>query len=106
MFHVLFCSDNESRFTENIQFNGSVLTGSHLDHVVFHTPHNGEVEAGAKAVLEEDGGTAAVEAALRDDGHPVAQQVSLVHVVGGHDHRSPCKRDGRFSDAERRMYTY
>ncbi len=49
---------------------------------MFHSSHKSEVEASAKTVLEEDGGTAAVEAALRDDSHPVTQQVGLVHVVG------------------------
>lgn len=57
---------------------------------MFHSPYNSEVEASTKTVLEEDGGTAAVEAALRDYSHPVTQQVGLVHVVGGHDHCAPC----------------
>lgn len=59
---------------------------------MFHSSYESEVEASAKTVFEEDGGTTAVQASLRDDGHPVTQQVGLVHVVGGHDHSAPCNR--------------
>lgn len=65
--------------------------GSHLWSIVFYSSYKSEVEASAEAVLEEDGRAAAVEAALRDDSHPVTEQVRFVHVVGGHDHRAPCK---------------
>lgn len=61
---------------------GSIFVSSHLWSVMFHSSYKSEVEASAKTVLEEDGGTAAVEAAPRDDSHPVTQQVGLVHVVG------------------------
>lgn len=62
----------------------------HLWRIVFHPTHKSEVEACAKTVLEEDGGSAAVEATLREDGHPVTEKVGLIHVVGGHDHRTAC----------------
>lgn len=64
---------------------------AHLGSVLFHSPYKSEVETGAKAVLEEDWGTAAEEATLRDDSHSVTQQVGLVHVVGGHYHCASCK---------------
>lgn len=57
---------------------------------MFHSPHNSEIEASTKTVLKEDGGTAAVEAALRDDSHSVTEQVGFIHVVGGHDHSASC----------------
>ena len=63
---------------------------SHLWSVMFHPSYKSEVEASTKTVLEEDGGPAAVEASLRDDCHPVAQQVGLVHVMGRHYHCAPC----------------
>lgn len=58
----------------------------------FHSSYKGEVEASTKTVLQKDGRTAAVKAALRDDGHPVTKQVSLIHVVGGHDHCASCNK--------------
>lgn len=79
---------------ERIQTYSFGFISSHLS-VVFHPPHKSEVETSTKTVLEEDGRTAAVEAALRDDSHPVTQQVGLVHVVGGHYHGAPCNRGQR-----------
>lgn len=67
---------------------------------MFHSSHKSEVEASTETVLEEDGGPAAVEAALRDDSHPVTQQVSLVHVVGGHDHCAPCNTAQKGDDED------
>lgn len=57
---------------------------------VFHAADQREVEADSEAVLEEERGAAAVQLTLGDDGDAVAQQVSLVHVVGGEDHRPAC----------------
>lgn len=57
---------------------------------MFHLSYKGKIEASTKTVLEEDWGPAAVKASLRDDSHPVTQQVSLIHVVGGHDDCAPC----------------
>lgn len=57
---------------------------------MFHSAYNSEIEASTKTVLEEDGGTTAVEAALRDDSHSVTEQVGFIHVVGGHDHCASC----------------
>lgn len=56
----------------------------------FNSPYNSQIKTSTKAVFEEDGGAAAVEASLRDDGHPVTQQVCLIHVVGGHYDCAPC----------------
>lgn len=69
---------------------GFILICSHLLSIMFHFSYKSEVETCTKTVLEEDRGTGAAEAALRDDRHPVTQQVRLVHVVGGHDHCAPC----------------
>lgn len=57
---------------------------------VLHPTHQRQIEANAKAVLEEERGSAAVQLALGDDGDAVAQQVSLVHVVSGQDHSPSC----------------
>lgn len=57
---------------------------------MFDSSYKSQIETSTKAVLEEDGGAAAVEASLRDDGHPVAQQICLIHVVGGHNDCAPC----------------
>ena len=51
--------------------------------------HQREVEARPQQGLEVEGGAAAVEAAAGDDGHAVAQQVGLVHVVRGQDDCAP-----------------
>lgn len=64
---------------------------SHLRDFVFNSPYNSQIKTSTKAVFEEDGGAAAVEASLRDDGHSVTQKVCLIHVVGGHDDCAPCK---------------
>ena len=72
--------------TDGCQSSPGRTTGPHLFLLqVLHASDQCEVEAHAKAVLEEEGGATAVELALGDDGDPVAQQVSLVHVVGGQD---------------------
>lgn len=67
---------------------------------MFYPSYKGQIKTSTKAVLEEDGGTAAVEASLGDDSHPVAQQICLIHVVGGHNDCAPCntgkKRDSSF----------
>ena len=50
---------------------------------VLHAAHESEVEAQAKAVLEEERGAAAVELSFGNDGDSVTEQISLVHVVSG-----------------------
>lgn len=53
-----------------------------LPHV-FYAANQSEIETHAKAVFEEKRGAAAVQLPLGDDGDAVAQQVGLVHVMGG-----------------------
>lgn len=65
---------------------------------MFHSSHKSEVEASTEAVLQKNGRTTAVKTALRDDGHSVTQQVCLIHVMGGHDHCSPCHTGGKKED--------
>lgn len=55
---------------------------------VLHAPHQSQIETHAETVLEEERGPAAVQLSFGDDGDAVAQQVGLVHVVGGQDHRA------------------
>lgn len=61
----------------------------------FHLAHQRQVEAFAKAVLQEERGARAVEPPLGNDGDAVPQEVGLVHVVSGHDDGSACKGRGR-----------
>ena len=48
-----------------------------------YVPVDGEYVAAAESVLEEEGGAAALERALVDDGDAVAEHVGLLQVVGG-----------------------
>lgn len=57
---------------------------------MFYSSDKSQIKTSTKAVLEEDGGTAAVQTSLRDDSHPVAQQICLIHVMGRHNDRAPC----------------
>jgi len=75
-----------------IQQHPGVWCVSDLRSLVLGAAHQREVEASAQLGLEEEGRAAAAEAAAGDDGHSVAQQVRLVHVVRGQDHRAPCGR--------------
>lgn len=59
---------------------------------MFYPSYKSQIKTSTEAVFEEDGGTAAVEASLRDDGHPVAQQICLIHVVGGQNDCAPWNR--------------
>ena len=59
---------------------------------VFHLANQGQVEACAKAVLEEERRSTAVEPSLGKDGDTVAEEVSLIHVVGRHDDCSACEK--------------
>ena len=47
--------------------------------------HHGQVVPRTQTGLEEERGAAAAQLALGDNGDAVAQQVRLVHVVGGQD---------------------
>lgn len=60
---------------------------------VFHLANQGQVEACAKAVLEEEWGSGAVEPSLGNDGNAIAEEVSLIHVVSGHDDGSACEEE-------------
>lgn len=66
------------------------LTAASVALNIFHFSNQGQVEAGAKAVLQEERGARAVEPSLGDDGNAVPEQVSLIHVVSGHDDGSAC----------------
>ena len=55
---------------------------------ILHPAYKCQIETDSKAVLEEERGAAAVELSFGDDGDAVTQQVGLVHVVGGQDHRA------------------
>lgn len=57
--------------------------------------HQGQVEAGAKAALEEERGAGAVEPPLGKDGDSIPEEVGLVHVVSGHDDGSACRGSGQ-----------
>ena len=46
---------------------------------------DGEVVARPQLGLEEEGGAAAAQLPLGDDGYAVSEKVSLIHVVGGED---------------------
>lgn len=84
------------------QTKGFIFPVPHIRRLVLHPANQSEVKACPKAVLKEDGWAAAVKATLRDDGHSVTQQVSLVHVVGGHDNCASWKPQIKTSDGERR----
>lgn len=71
------------------------LTACSLALDAFHLAHQGQVEAGAEAVLQEERGARAVEPPPGNDGDAVPQEVGLVHVVSGHDDGSACKGRGR-----------
>lgn len=59
---------------------------------IFHAAYECQIETSSKAVLEEEGGSAAVQLSFGDDGDAVAQQVGLVHVMRGQDHRPACAK--------------
>lgn len=67
------------------------LTACSLALDAFHLAHQGQVEARAKAALQEERGAHAVEPPLGNDGDAVPQEVGLIHVVSGHDDGSACK---------------
>lgn len=66
------------------------LTATSLALDVLHLANQGQVEACAEAVLQEERGAWAVKPSLGDDGDAVPQEVCLVHVVGRHDDGSAC----------------
>lgn len=74
------------------------LTATALALDVFHLSNQGQVEACAKAVLEEEWSPRAVEPSLGDNGDAVSKEVCLVHVVCGHD-------DGSAYEGEVRLVT-
>lgn len=57
---------------------------------ILHPAHKRQIEADSEAVLEEEGGPAAVQLSFGDDGDAVAQQVGLVHVMSGQNHGPAC----------------
>lgn len=57
---------------------------------VLHPADERQVEAHPEAVLEEKRRPAAVQPPFGDDGDAVAQEVSLVHVMGGEDDGPTC----------------
>lgn len=73
---------------------------------MFYPSYKSQIKTSAKAVLEEGGGAAAVEASLRDDRHPVAQQICLIHVVGGHNDCAPCNTGKKRNLTEIFIYFY
>lgn len=97
---VLFCASIlETHMTEWTDREGGGAAGGWLrvkkgvkPHLplpqILHAPHQSQIETHAKAVLEEERGAAAVQLPFGDDGDAVAQQVGLIHVVGGQDHRA------------------
>lgn len=70
---------------------GAYLTARPPALDAFHLAHQGQVEARAKAVLQEERGARAAEPPLGNDGDAVPKEVGLVHVVSGHDDGSACK---------------
>ena len=69
-------------------------------HLLFpdipHPAHKRQIETDPETVLEEEGGSAAVQLPFGDDGDAVAQQVGLVHVMSGQNHRPACKKSPTF----------
>ncbi len=59
---------------------------------ILDATHECQIETDAKAVLEEEGGSAAVQLSFGDDGDAVAQQVGLVHVMSGQNHSPAWER--------------
>lgn len=59
---------------------------------ILHPAYKCQIEADSETVLEEEGGSAAVELSFGDDGDAVAQQVGLVHVMSGQNHCPACTR--------------
>lgn len=57
---------------------------------ILHPAHERQVEADPEAVLEEERRSAAVQLPFGDDGDAVAEEVSLIHVMGGENHRPAC----------------
>lgn len=57
-----------------------------------------QIETNSETVLEEEGGSAAVELSFGDDGDTVTQQISFVHVMSGQDHCPACTK-GQTSDS-------
>lgn len=57
---------------------------------VLHAAYQCQIETHSETVLEEQGGSATVELSFGDDGDAVAEQVSLVHVMGGQNHCTAC----------------
>lgn len=73
----------------------SYLTATSLALDAFHLANQGQVEACAKAVLEEQWCSRAVEPSLGNDGDSIAKEISLIHVVSGHDDGSACEGEVR-----------
>lgn len=72
-----------------------------MPHLAFpqvsYAAHQRQIEAHPEAVLEEQGGSTAVELSFRDDGDAIAEQVRLVHVMGGQDDCPACAGGKRVS---------
>lgn len=59
----------------------------------FHLANQGQVKACAEAVLEEEWRSRAVEPSLGNDGDAITKEISLIHVVSGHDDGSACEEE-------------
>lgn len=59
---------------------------------ILHAAHQRQIETHSETVLEKEWWAAAVELSFGDDGDAVTQQVGLVHVMSGQDHRAACAK--------------
>lgn len=84
-------------FSLSVDDSGSL--GCHFLCVV---PHQRQVVATAKGLLQEEGGATAAQLTMRDNGDAIAQDVRLVHVVRGQDDGVICWGNRRWISVTRR----
>lgn len=89
---AVYCSGTlmHLSYLYSLSVDDSSSLGCHLLHGV---PHQRQVVATTKGLLQEEGRATAAQLAMRDDGNAVAQDVRLIHVVRGQDDGVVCWRN-------------